>query len=475
MQCPNCGAEVPEGTLYCEQCGEDIHMVPDFEPEVELNIEQTINGIAKDIIEDRGVSKEDTVRRDRIEKRTIIIVVAGILCVMLAIMVVLVYQKNSLSYQTANAKRCVEKEQYDKAIRYYQRALELNYNDVNILFDYAEVYFLKNNKMEYEYLLREIVKHENASDEQIESAYGKLIAIYRAREDFKSINELLLDSKDEAVIATYQNYVAMEPEFSLAEGYYTTVQPLKLSAYGNGKIYYTLDGTLPDENSELYTVPIVLEDGENTITAYFVNEFGIASEYVTKTFHIKIDRLPGPELSAMSGEYHFPLLIEVLENAENIYYTTDGSEPTEASTPYTQPIPMPLGKSTFKFVRIKNGVSSEVILRTYDLVMNTQYTPEDAVKNVVAYSLQSGKIYHEDGYAVGVPLIYKYEYQYVINIEGQDDFFIVHELSETADGVRNKTGNYFAVNAYNLKIYKLQIDEANNYTLVELEEQPYVG
>ncbi|MGN1146214.1 MAG: zinc-ribbon domain-containing protein, partial [Acetatifactor sp.] len=39
MKCPNCGAKMPENSLYCEHCGEDIHIVPDFEPELELNIE----------------------------------------------------------------------------------------------------------------------------------------------------------------------------------------------------------------------------------------------------------------------------------------------------------------------------------------------------------------------------------------------------------------------------------------------------
>ena len=472
MICPNCGAEISADSLYCEQCGEDIHIVPDFEPEVELNIEQTINGIAKDIIGEQEISVEDISGQDRTDKRTILIVMAGIICVLLAITVILVYISQSLSYQTARAKQYVEKGKYEKAIQYYQRALELSDNDVAILFDYAEVYFLKNNKMEYEYVLTEIIKSENATNEQIESAYGKLIAIYRARDDFKSINELLLGSDNEAVIAAYQNYVAMKPEYSIPEGYYTTIQPLKLSAYGNGKIYYTLDGTIPDENSAQYTAPIILDDGEHTVKAYFVNEFGIASECVTKTFNIKVDKLPGPTLSVMSGEYHIPMLIEVLEDAENVYYTTDGSEPTVTSMPYTRSIPMPLGKSIFKFARIKDGVSSEVIQRTYELVLNTQYTPEDAEKNVVAYSMQSGKIYHEDGYAVSANAIYKYQYEFVIQMEEFGDFFIIAELVYDAEGNHNKTGNYFAVNAYNLEIYKLQIDEANNYTLVEIEEQP---
>ncbi len=472
MKCPNCGADIPVGLLYCEQCGEDIHIVPDFEPEVELNIEQTISGIAKDIIEEQEVLPQDVEVQGKVDKKTILMVLTGVLCFALVISVILMYQYHSLSFQTSRAKQCVAEEKYDKAITYYQRALELSNNDVAIMFDCAEVYFLKNNKIEYEYLLREIVNDERANREQIESAYGKLIAIYRAREDFQSINELLLASNNEEIMYTYQNYVAMKPEFSIPEGYYTTIQPLKLSAYGNGKIYYTLDGSTPDENSAQYTAPIILDDGTYTICAYFVNEFGISSEYVTKSYNIDIEKLPSPALSAMSGEYNFPINIEVLENSENIYYTTDGSDPTITSIPYTKPIPMPLGKSTFKFVRIEDGTTSEIIERTYELVMNTKYTPQDAEKNVVAYSIQSGKIYHEDGYVASADFMYLYQYQYVVNIEEQGDFFVVSELIQNSDGTQNKTGNHFAVNAYNLEIYKLQIDEYNNYTLVEIEEQP---
>ena len=49
MKCPNCGAEMEEGKLYCEHCGEDIHIVPDFEPEVEYNMAQTLSDIAKEM------------------------------------------------------------------------------------------------------------------------------------------------------------------------------------------------------------------------------------------------------------------------------------------------------------------------------------------------------------------------------------------------------------------------------------------
>ena len=38
MKCPSCGCEMAEGHLYCEKCGMEIQMVPDFEPEFENSI-----------------------------------------------------------------------------------------------------------------------------------------------------------------------------------------------------------------------------------------------------------------------------------------------------------------------------------------------------------------------------------------------------------------------------------------------------
>ena len=38
MVCPSCGCEMAEGHLYCETCGNEIRIVPDFEPEIENSI-----------------------------------------------------------------------------------------------------------------------------------------------------------------------------------------------------------------------------------------------------------------------------------------------------------------------------------------------------------------------------------------------------------------------------------------------------
>lgn len=472
MDCPKCGARIPTGSLYCVQCGEDIHIVPDFDPEVEFNMEQTLNGIVEEIREeDEDVTFQKT-RKHPTRKMVGWVIVAVVLSLAAIGLGFFLIPYNSVDIQVNRAKQCVEKKQYERAVGYYKRALELDDDNVELKFALSEVYFLKNNKIEYEFLLRDIVTDEKATSQQLESAYGKLIAIYRARDDYKTINQLLLDSDNEEIWSKYQNYIAKPPEFSIQEGYYSSVQPLKMTAFGTGNIYYTLDGSEPNEDSQLYTAPIVLDDGDYEIKAYFVNQYDIASECVTKKYHIAIEALPQPEVGTVSGEYHFPIAIEILEDDSEIYYTTDGTVPTLSSSRYTGPIPMPLGKSVFKFIRIDGGRSSSVVERTYNLVMNTEYTPQDAEGDVIRYAVSIGKINDYAGHFDDSEAMYKYHYQYVTNVNEIDDFYVIAEIFCDEEAIQTKTGNYYAVNAYTGEIYKLQIDENNNYTLVEIENAP---
>lgn len=475
MKCPNCGAQMKDGTLYCEKCGEEIHIVPDFEPELEDAYQQTIKNITDDIWEkdsEPGKEQQDGGKDSDKNKRSMKYSVCAAIVILIILSVVFfnLFLYYSVEYQTAMARKCAEEELYERAVKYYDRAMELDDSNVDLMVELADVYFHKNNKMEYEYLLRKIVNDENASEEQIESAYGKLIAIYRSREDYQEINNFLLASDNEAVISAYQNYIAMAPEFSIKEGYYTTIQPLKLTASGTGKIYYTMDGTDPDTESTQYTTPILMENGDYIIKACYVSENGIYSDIVTKEYHIEIDELPIPEISVISGEYNFPINIEVMDDMENVYYTTDGTTPTADSALYTGPIPMPVGKSTFKFIRIDSGMSSMVEERVYQLTMNTDFMPEDAEKKVVEYCMSTGKIYDEAGRFDESGDMYKYQYQYVTNINEIDDFYVVMEILRSADGTLTRTGTYYAVNAYTEEIFKLSMDDSN-YTLVEIEKK----
>lgn len=46
MKCPNCGAELQEGKLICEKCATEINYVPDFDPELENQITESLSDVA---------------------------------------------------------------------------------------------------------------------------------------------------------------------------------------------------------------------------------------------------------------------------------------------------------------------------------------------------------------------------------------------------------------------------------------------
>lgn len=482
MKCPKCGEEMPEGSLYCEHCGEDIHIVPDFEPELERSIEQNINNILEELYdEDKAVEEDATDKTQpesppdlkkpvKLRKRYLALIFGSVFAAALAWAAWSLYSYNSGEYQADRGAYYAGLAKYDRAIACYSRALELDSGNIDLMFSLAEVYLLKNNKMEYEYLLREIARNPAASAEQLESAYSRLIAIYREREDYQTINDLLLSGGNEQILSMYQNYIARVPEFSIKEGDYTGIQPLTLTAFGTGKIYYTTDGTQPTENSTPYTAPILLEKGDYVISAYFVNDKGISSDIVTRAYHIEIEEIPAPEVSVSSGIYKFPINIEVNGGDGEIYYTTDGSAPTYSSTAYTGPIPMPLGSSHFMFAQIVNGVTGLVAERAYRLEMNTDYTPEQAAAAVRDYVLNTGKIYDTEGHFDESGAAYRYEYQHVMNINGIDDFYVVSEILLSSGGTAAKTGSNYAVNAYTGEFFKLEQDRYGNYSLIIIEK-----
>lgn len=488
MKCPNCGADLPEDSWYCEKCGCDIHIVPDYDPELEKNILESIEYIAEDasggdLFPDH-IDKENDCEADRKKgsmimagnnSRRFLRIAFSVCCVGLLMAVLLagicVWHHYSYDYQMKCAVSCMSKKQYSEAITYYLRALELDNSDIEVIFSLAEAYMQRGNKIEYEYLLREIIRNPSSTQEQLDKAYGKLIAIYKAREEYDSINEILLLSENTAIRTAYQAYLAAPPRFSYEEGDYDKAVPLKLSSDTIGRIYYTIDGSEPDSSSNLYTAPILIAEPDTVIKAVAVNEYGVYSEVVSKTYNVDIEMEDAPNISVISGTYYIPMMIEVLEaDDRDVYYTTDGTQPNLHSTLYTGPIPMPLGRSVYNFAYVdEDGNRGLVAERRYYLKLETMVSVEEAEALVVECMLMQQKIYNAEGnYSTESSARYLYEYQYVMSIEGQGDFYVIAEIFMDDKGVKSKTGSYYAVSVNEKRCFKLTIDGNNNYSIVEI-------
>jgi len=302
MRCPNCGTEIPEGSLYCEKCGEDIHIVPDYDTKIDLNMDSALQNIGDQIKEDYPGDhpvKRDASHRGEAEEATrgarvrFYALVGALACLaVLTIVMVCVTQismKRDLSpeYQLDMAVKYRERGEYGRAIECYSRVMELRGEDAEILALLSDLYYLQNDSANYELTLRRILFSKNATQEQLHLAKDKLVILLIKKGDFDGINQMLMSEEDSELSEKYSMYLAPEPILDLKEGAYEGIQSLRISCAGKGKIYYTLDGTIPGENSAEYTLPVILDYGDVVVKACMINEYGVKSKIVQANYQIQ--------------------------------------------------------------------------------------------------------------------------------------------------------------------------------------------
>ena len=112
---------------------------------------------------------------------------------------------------------------------------------------------------------------------------------------------------------------------------------------------------------------IQISEGETTIKAIAVNKKGVPSAIGKKTYTVEFPVEDAPAVSPSTGQYDEAVQIEVkVPEGYTAYYTTDGTDPTTASTKYTGPIDMPKGETLFKVVLVNGkGRMSGITTRNY--------------------------------------------------------------------------------------------------------------
>lgn len=470
MICPHCGYEIPEGKLYCEKCGEEIHIVPDFDPEMESRISENLTGFL-DELETEQPEETEEVREKPTKKRkwkpwVLIIPLVFLLCLGLGTAIgVFHYRRTSPDYQVKLANAAVSRNNYTLAIEKLQNAYELDPTNVSLLFEIADYYYLTGNVTDGVITLSDIAYSQYASQSDIQKAYSKIVDIYTTNGEFGKLSELLEKCPDEKIKTSYRDYLAEAPQFTPGEGEYEEVTTVTLLASGSGTIYYTLDGTQPDMESQVYTAPIILEPGTTTVQAFYVNPHGVSSEVVSGTYDINVPIPDAPAVNLPGGDFNIPQVIRVtVPEGETVYYTTDLKEPTMESQQYTGAMIMPLGKSTFKFVAYNEmGIASDVVICSYSLTMENAITAPQCVNTLLAAFVQYGKILDLQGHAPGMNGRYLYQLAGVVHDDSYNtDFYILPELYEDAAGIQTKTGAVYAANIYSGQLFTcVQLDSAS--------------
>lgn len=412
MKCRHCGCEIPEDMLVCEQCGREVRIVPDYNPLDEVlaaQIKGSIDGTATpldnyefnhgnsgrqytdprrrntnagrrpaqgngtgrmtgritgNLPTDREQRRKQAEKRRELKrkKRTRLLIIMGIVGVLILTLGIVLYQ-NSYTGQVRKGIKAASEQEYDKAIGYFEKSIGKKPKKVEAYTELSKVYIKQDRLDEADGLFIDAIEKYPVAE-----LYEGCISFYMGTDQEFSVSPLLEDAPD-IVRQTLSDYVSLPPEFSLDDSAeYDDVQQLTLTTEEE-EIYYTTDGTEPTTDSTLYTEPLLIKEGETTVTAISFNKKGVPSLSEAKIYKVVFPVVDAPAVTPSTGQYEEATQITInIPEGYQAYYTTDKSEPTAQSTLYEGPVDMPEGSTIFKAVLINAaGRSSGITTRNYEL------------------------------------------------------------------------------------------------------------
>jgi hypothetical protein len=171
---------------------------------------------------------------------------------------------------------------------------------------------------------------------------------------------------------------AATPTFSPAGGTYMSIQSVAISDTTAGStIYYTTDGSTPTTGSTKYTGQFAVSQTE-TVNAIAVAYGYSTSAVATANYTINLPAAT-PTFNPPPTTYNAVQNVTISDATPGatIYYTTNGSTPTTASTVYTKPIVVGVSE-TLQAIAVAAGYSTSAVgsaayvisLPTFGLTIN---------------------------------------------------------------------------------------------------------
>lgn len=412
MKCRYCGYEIPDGELYCEHCGKEVRIVPDYNPLEDMLTAQIKVSLDGEEPEDeafdtapvrntgrrtgtgrgtrqgtssntnrstgrRGSSPEMERRRRRQQqarkkaalrkKRRRLLMIMALFLILIAAGIYFLYS-NSYAGVVRRGTRALDAGNYSEAQSLFERAMSKDNERPEAYTGLSGVYAAQDDLDAAEAVFL------TGLEEQTDNAdlYEACVNFYMDTEQQEKIPELLDDASD-TVQEALGGYIIDGPSFSLDdEETFEDVQELTLTAGDGETIYYTTDESDPTTSSTKYTEPIQISEGTTTVTAIAVDDRGVPSLPVQKSYTVEFPIVDAPAVSPSTGQYDEAKQIEIkVPDGYDAYYTMDESDPTTASTKYTGPIEMPEGTTIFKAILVNGeGRSSGITTRNYERITN---------------------------------------------------------------------------------------------------------
>ena len=409
MRCTHCDSIIVKNALECNRCGTEVQVVPDYNPlddvlarEVQggirdatrpidvrnisrhrhgntyesgyttriinqedidkvraerRNIRNTRSSVNEDRFEQRSqVTKKKKKHRKKFSKKEVQRFFMS-LCILLIVVGIVAFIANRNSYQgiVSRGNQAFLAGQMLEAEVLFRRAIERIPHRAEAYVGLSRIFIQDNRVDEAESLFLNALDGQGANIPLFEAT----VNFYVETEQLLKIS-ILLDGADISVLTALEIYVSNPPIFGLEDGDFGEVQEVSIRADENSVIHFTTDGSEPTIFSPTYTEPILLTEGEHIIKAIAVNELGIPSLTITRTYNIELPTASAPVVIPLTGLYREPTQIIIqVPDGYTAHYTMDGSIPTAESQVYTEPIDMPEDRTIFSAILVNNLTGRE--------------------------------------------------------------------------------------------------------------------
>ena len=175
-----------------------------------------------------------------------------------------------------------------------------------------------------------------------------------------------------SALYTLTGAIVATPTFDPAAGTYSSAQFVTLTCATSGaSIYYTTDGTDPTIGSTLYGGTPISVAVTTTLKAIGIKAGSTNSAIATAVYTIICAT---PTFSPVAGTYTSAqsVTISCATSGADIYYTTDGTDPSGLSTVYTGAITISV-TTTVKAIGIKTGLANSAIATAAYVISGGDY------------------------------------------------------------------------------------------------------
>lgn len=388
MKCSKCNKELEKGSLYCNICGTAVQLVPEYN-EFEEDILTSLIGVSQ--VTDKADKPEDANQSDAADeaKKTVdlsadnssdnkteaanrkkpfytnvnfLSIACGVVILMILIFAGSYGYMNSYLYKYNKGVSLFNNLDFEAADIQFEKCVNLKPENVSALrYHGMSCYELEEYDKAIGYLKKAIELNDTSED-----VYKYLTFCYVAQNDNNSMDELI-ESAPEDMKSVISSYMVSAPVFSTEGGAYSKDQYILLTSPEGFSIYYTLDSSDPRVNGTLYTEPVKLTAGEHNLRACCRSDGGINSRIISESYDIVYVKPEIPVIEPAGGFYTEPvkIIIDVPEDA-TAYYTWDSTVPDENSMMYEDGIDMPYGISNLSVVIIdEHNMRSDVIQYIY--------------------------------------------------------------------------------------------------------------